>query len=330
MRKISEKVKSLLPGYVYQELISLPENGLAEIRPANPKRTGNIMIREYTDAEGNHRPFLDEHGNPRTFRYEKKVLLDFSKVRDCLEFLHVRDHKFTREGVANNIPILHVIDLNKQARSRISKKDLEAKVNGKISELDGDKLFDFARILLVPIIPGASPDMIKELVYKKAESNPKDVLDEFISPDRYVKEVFFKAKAKGIISDRLGTWFFQTEKIGVNQDQAIMWLKTNEDLIPRIVSMTTGDGKVAASAPEVKAPVVNPPAAKVGLTEEDEANYKEFVEMGDTAVKDGNFAEAITCFENALAIKKVPFLYGKVKSAKAALEIKEKDTTDAK
>ena len=322
MKNVPEKVKALLPPMILNELMSLPENGLAEIRPVNPKRTGNIMVRDYTDEMGNQRLFIDEHGAQRSFRYEKKVSLNFSKLRDCLEYLHVRDHLFTREGVANKIPILEVIDLNSQARKRIAKKDLESKANGKVCDLSGNALFDFARILLIKIVPGSGEDMVKDLIYKEVAKDPAGVLAEFESPDRYVKEVFFKALVKNIISDRMGTWFFQTEKIGVNQEQAIAWLKMNQDLIPRIVSLTSGEESAPiTAAPSIKHPEANvqPPTVNK-VSKEDEENFNEFKKMGDDAVEQKNYAEALECYQKCVEIKpQVPYIFKKIKEVKKAL-----------
>lgn len=315
-----DKLKTLLPSYVFQELINLPENGLAEIRLVNPKRSGAINIRDYTDAQGNRRLFLNEHGVERTFQYNKKITLNFSKLRDKLEYLHVKDHPFTTTG-SMGVPILNVINLNLQAELNIAKKDLEAKVNGMISSLSGQELISFARILFIPIRPGSNESMIKEMVYDKASNDPEDVLSELESPDRKVKEVFFAAKGAGLIYDRMGTWYFQTEKIGVNMDQGIAWLKENVDLMPRIMN-SIATGKKIESEAKPNADAISP--LKVAdLSPEEKEQYEEFVSMGDTSYNMEDYKGAVEAYDIALTIIKNPTVVKKRSQAMEKLKAVE-------
>jgi hypothetical protein len=320
VRVISPVLKELLPAKVYQELIMLPENGQAEIRLVNPKRVGTIVVRDYTDAEGIYRQFYDEHGNPKTTRYNKKKVLNFSKINDCLEYLQVKDHPIYSKS---NTPVFIPVNVHAQAIEDVEKMDLEGKVRGIISELKGQKLFLFARLLGIPVNHASSEAIIKKLVYDAVRKDPAKVLEEYESPDKVYKEVFFQAKESKIIREAQGLWFFNNERIGINQDQAINWLKLNSDLIPSIntqlgINNTQGNVKVPMA-------VAQPPVVPSIENAEQEKERLEYVKLAEEAVTEGNLPMAIEMYELSLKIKSVPAFYKRVKEMKLKLESDKKE-----
>jgi len=319
-RVISQALKDLLPTKVYQELIMLPETGQAEIRLVNPKRVGTIVVRDYTDHDGIYRQFYDEHGNPKTTRYNKKKILSFSKINDCLEYLHVKDHIVYCKS---NTPVFLPVNIHAQAIEDVEKMDLEGKVRGIISELKGQKLFMFARLLAIPVNVASSEAIIKKLVYDAVRKNPAKVLEEYESPDKVYKEVFFMAKESKIIREAQGLWFFNNERIGINQEQAINWLKINSDLIPSI-NTQLGIKNTQGIVP-VPVAVAPQPVSSLVVNPDEETERLEYVKLAEEAVTEGNLEVAIEMYGHSLKIKSVPAFHKKVKDMKLKLEANKKE-----
>lgn len=206
--------------------------GVVEIRMKNPKRTGTVTIRDYTDPEtGELRELKNSHGNKRVVKYNRAVRrLDLSKPNDELEYKHVLDHPIFVKGPS---PILEVVDIVAQAEQDVRLKDLEAEVNYQVRSLGGTALRSFARVLGIPINTN-SDDVIKRALYDMVEEDPELVKDEYDHPDRTLKEMLYDGKQNGVFKVKSGIWYFNEAQMGTNFDQALLWLKDNEDLQPNI------------------------------------------------------------------------------------------------
>lgn len=310
-RQYSKDLELALTDDLKMELAKLPFDGQGEITLVNPKRSGRATIRGY-GFNGQYRPFLDKFGKERVFGVTKKTLLNFADINDCLLFIQAKDHPIY---TVSNTPILKVVDINEKASEAISMMDLQGEATGLISKMAGDDIFNFARVLGVPIRTGSNASIIKALIYDKAKDDPKTVLDELKSPDRYMKEVFFAAKAKGLVTDRSGTWYFKSEKIGVTLDQALNWFNENLNIIPQILREiqinVTNFGKF------------NPNSGPAEATEKvvfDEKEWKDTIELGDELMKGEIYNEALEAYEKAKSMKGAAALQKKINEAKNKLK----------
>jgi hypothetical protein len=208
------------------------KQGIVEIRMVNPKRTGTVTLRDYTDPEtGELREFQDSHGNPRVKKYTKALtVLRMENANDVLEYKHLKDHPIYTKG-AN--PLLRIVDVTEEAEERTSKREaaLEALIEAKA--LRGEKLYNFARVLGVNTL-NVLESIVKDKVYDQAEHSPEEFLRAFNDPNRAFKEILHKGKLKGIFNVKSNVWKYRDVLMGANIDEAILWLKDNDDLMPSI------------------------------------------------------------------------------------------------
>lgn len=206
--------------------------GRVEIRMVNPKRTGTITVRDYSDkTTGALREFKDSHGNPRVKRYTKAItILDLSKEDDKLEYLHTKDHPIF---VLGSHPSLKVVDIVQQAEDDVNTMDLGVDALIVARELRGEKLIDFARVLGIGT-HNVLESIVKKRVYEEAQNKPKDFMKAWDNPNRMFSEILHKGKTRGVFTANSGVWKYRETLMGVNIDESILWLKNNEDLLPNI------------------------------------------------------------------------------------------------
>jgi hypothetical protein len=207
------------------------KGGIVEVRMANPKKTGTITLRDYTGEDGKVREFKDAHGNPRVKKYTKALyVLRMDVENDVLEYEHLKDHPLYIHGAS---PLLKIVDVTAEAEERTSKREsaLEALIEAK--GLRGEKLINFARVLGIQTL-NMLESIVKDKVYDYAERMPDEFLKAFNDPNRTFKETLHKGKIKGIFNVKNNIWKFRDVLMGANIDEAILWLKDNDDLMPSI------------------------------------------------------------------------------------------------
>tara|TARA_R110002110_G_scaffold175861_2_gene379642 strand:+ start:4087 stop:4764 length:678 start_codon:yes stop_codon:yes gene_type:complete len=208
------------------------KGAVVEVRMINPKKTGTVTLRDYTDPDTQAlRKFKDSNGNPRVKKYTKALtVLRLDIENDALEYEHIKHHPLYVQGAH---PILRIVDITLEAEDRTSKREsaLEALIEAK--GLRGDKLYNFARVLGVNTL-NVLESIVKDKVYDIAEKTPTEFLKAFNDPNRVFKEVLHKGKTKGVFAVKNNIWKFRETLMGANIDEAILWLNDNEDLMPSI------------------------------------------------------------------------------------------------
>ena len=217
---------------VNNKMINKYKGATVEIRMNNPKRTGSIFLRDYTDIEtGELREFVDSFGRPRVKKYTTALtILRLDKKDDLIEFLHIKDHPIYVKGAE---PIMNIVDTTAEAETKIDKREtsLEAMLIAK--DMRGEKLADFARVLGINTM-GVLESVIKSQVYDNAENTPREFLDSFNDPDRTFKQILFKGKTTRVFTHKNNVWKYRDVVMGTQIEEAIAWLKDNEDLLPSI------------------------------------------------------------------------------------------------
>ncbi len=208
------------------------EGSVVEVRMINPKRTGTITLRDYNDPiTGEYREFKDAHGNSRVKKYTKPLyILKLDNENDRLEYEHLKNHPLY---VGGSEPLLRIIDTTEEAEERTSKREaaLDALIEAK--SLRGEKLVNFARVLGIQTL-NQLETIIKDKVYDIAEATPETFMAAFNDPHRSFKEILHKGKVKGVFTVKNNIWKFRDVLMGANIDEAILWLKDNDDLMPSI------------------------------------------------------------------------------------------------
>ena len=208
------------------------KEGIVEVRMINPKRTGTVTLRDYTDPiTGELREFKDAHGNPRVKKYTKALtVLRLNIENDRLEYKHLKDHPIYVKGPE---PIMKIVDVTVEAEERTAKREAAVDTLIEARGLRGDKLFNFARVLGIQTL-NVLESIVKDKVYETAENTPEEFLKAFHDPNRQYKEILHKGKLGGIFSVKNEVWKFREVLMGANIEEAILWLKDNDDLMPSI------------------------------------------------------------------------------------------------
>jgi len=207
-----------------------PKTGNVEIRLKDPKRTGSITLRGYTDKkDGQYRPYVDKFGNERVFKFIRTVYLDMKKEDDRLTLAHVANHPIYINGPR---PVLVIVNHETEADAFVALKDNEALAGDIIQKLDGEDLKDFAKVLLITVKPGSSDKVIKRAIYEMASTNPGEILNEWNDELRELKVIIRKGLESGLFIYKQGRYTFDGQLMGTTFEIATDWLKENEDLVP--------------------------------------------------------------------------------------------------
>lgn len=207
-----------------------PKEGNVEIRLKDPKRTGSITLRGYTDKkDGQYRPYVDKFGNERVFKFIRTVYLDMNKEDDRLTLAHVANHPIYINGPR---PVLVIVNHETDADAFVALKDNEALAGDIIQKLEGEDLKDFARVLLITVKPGSSDKVIKRAIYEMASTNPGEILNEWNDELRELKVIIRKGLESGMFNYKQGRYTFDGQLMGTTFEIATDWLKENEDLVP--------------------------------------------------------------------------------------------------
>jgi hypothetical protein len=238
MSKNTERTTDL-PEDVQAKLDIMPvdiESGEAEIRLIDHKRTGSITVRGYIDPRtGEDIRFLDQYGKDRVVRFTRNKTYDLSNLNQRLEYFHVMNHPLFVTGPT---PVLIVVNHETDAESAVLKKDTEADANAIVRKLKGEELRDFSRVMLVgkriAIGDRTSDAVIKRALYETIEEDPSAVIREWENPDRTIKQILRKGLHNRVFIEKDGVYSFGTQRMGITFDQAVEWLKENEDILPNI------------------------------------------------------------------------------------------------
>jgi len=227
-----------------QEMLSLCiTTGSAEIRLKDHKRTGSITVRDYIDVEtGELMRFVDKYGNTKVTRFTKNRTYNLTDSNQALEYHHVKNHPLYCGGPT---PVLEAINLEKQAAEDVYQKDLEAEANYIVRKLSGEKLRDFARVLLVgkriKIGEKTSDNVLKREIYMLAEeSDPtgktgaQKIVEAWENPERSLRELLQKGVSNNTFMVKDGVYFYGKQKMGTTLEYAIEWFNENKDILPQI------------------------------------------------------------------------------------------------
>lgn len=230
-----ETINKMLSTYIRE--------GSAEIRLLDHKRTGSITVRDYTDiTTGELKRFVDKYGNTKVTRFTKNRMYDLTDDTQCLEYHHVKAHPIYSTGPT---PILQTVNIEARAEADVYQKDLEAEANYIVRKLSGEKLRDFARVLLVgkriKIGDNTSDNVIKREIYQLAEeasltdvSGAQKIVNVWANPERALLELLEKGVSNRCFIIKEGVYFYGKQKMGTTLEYAIEWFNENKDILPQI------------------------------------------------------------------------------------------------
>ncbi|MBR9682119.1 MAG: hypothetical protein GOV02_00410 [Candidatus Aenigmarchaeota archaeon] len=214
------------------------DQGRIELTLTNPDKAGIFTVGSYWDKELNtHRILKWANGEDRTYKFngaaKSSETLDLNSKDDKLLYEHIIDHPVF---VKRPDPIIVLLDLQEEEKKRLGYEEtaLEAKIV--VKELNGKELSDFARLFGINT-ENTAETTVKAAMYEFATDSPEGILREWNAPERVLKELLYRGRDKNVFAvDKQGVWKYNQVTMGVNFDQALLWLKDekNEDLIPTI------------------------------------------------------------------------------------------------
>ncbi len=222
------------------EVKSLVENtseiGYAEIRIINPKKTGTVTLREYYEVDsktGDHtlREYVDAHGKARVLKISKRMVLNLKNLADRITYEQALRHPIYSKGPN---PIFRVIDLEKESKDYITKKDVGAQANDIIRKLEEKEVQMFALVMGVVVKNNSTANVLKRAIYEIADAKPESIINEWESPLRKTKEMLLFGKIHKVFEIKAGRWYFNSELMGTTFDQAIDWCSDHEEILPKI------------------------------------------------------------------------------------------------
>lgn len=209
-----------------------PTTGIVSIELVDKKRSGTIIVRDYTDETGSLRELKDQYGKKviRTLGHNGKgVKLDLDNKNDKLFYEHVKDHPIY---VLGSDPCLRIVNTEADAKRNVDRAELAIDAKLIIKQQDDDMIRDLARLLNVSFTDRTTAAVIKHQLYELAENDPDKLLEVWNHPDREIRILVHRGMSKGIITKVNGVFRVGDTTLGTNFDESVYWFKSNEDLIP--------------------------------------------------------------------------------------------------
>lgn len=209
-----------------------PNKGIVVIEIIDPKRTGSITVRDYTDLDGEPRRLVDARGAARVVTIKNKnIKLDLSKENDRLLYEHIKDHPVY---ILGGYPCLRLVNTELQAQKHIDRTEMGIDAKSLIKGMGEENLRDLSRLLDISFNATTTINVLKQLLYQKAELEPESVINAWNHPDREIRILVYRGIDKSVIAKRNGVYYMGEVSFGTSFDECIMFLKQHEDLLPNL------------------------------------------------------------------------------------------------
>lgn len=221
----------------------IAKEGIVEVRLRNPKRTGTIAVRGFyeVDANGTHkwRELVDSEGEPRVVKIQRKLILRMANENDRILYAHLLVHP---KYVKSPTPILQLVNVEEQAKSFISHREIKSDAEEIIKKATQSQLQDLARVMMINVRPDSSVTVLKRELYdfidfqdnKAGKSNAERLVEEVNSEDYEMKVIFRKAIELKIITNSLNRLMYNNSTLATTFDSLVEWGRNNKDLVAEI------------------------------------------------------------------------------------------------
>lgn len=231
-----EKIPEAIQGTFRELLKAYPKTGEVEVKINNHRKTASLTMRGYTDVQsGEFFAFFDKNGKDRIVKYTKNKRLNLVKLDDRIEAIMISRHPVLTLGPDAAIK---VVNKEIEASTFVSKREMSIDALTIVKGLNGVALRLFARLLFfgtkTKVGPSTSDQVIKQHLYEIIDNNPEKVINEWNDDTRYYRQIVREGLDKSYFTDKHGVYFLKNERIGNSFEEAVAWLKSQEDLIPKI------------------------------------------------------------------------------------------------
>jgi hypothetical protein len=193
------------------------------IKSNKPEKFNYCKFGNYKDREGRLIELVDINENKVSGyeMFQAVISLDINKEYDKRLYEFLKDHpliqgKFTIEDVSNKE--------NERAESSLK----SAKAITTASQLNENDMRDLA--LLMGIDSSLEEMLLRAKIIDFANNNPEKFMSHLEDIDKEHRIFLKKALDKDILAKVNGVWKHGSLNIGLNDDQAIVWLKDNGDV----------------------------------------------------------------------------------------------------
>jgi hypothetical protein len=212
-----------------------PSNVIVKLELINPKKTGSLRVRGYTDiVTGQYKELIDRFGKKRVVIIKKNEKLNLSREDDRLFYEHLKGHPIY---VLGSDPSVRLVNTEEDAKSDIERIETALKVKEIIKALNGSEVIDFAMLLEIPFNNTTTPNVLKAYLYKKAEEEPNKVIKAYNNPDKELRILVHRGLNKIIGQNKVirrvkGAYYYEDHLLGNTFDDCVIWLQQNEQVIP--------------------------------------------------------------------------------------------------
>ena len=213
-------------------------NNEVQIRIVNPKKAGIFQVGDFWDSI-NHKKIELKYssGEARVYKINgnatSSITLNLNNDDDNLLYEHIKEHPLFVKRVN---PLLEITNISEKRDEKLTHEEISLEAKLIIKNLQGSKLANFARIMGVST-KDVSEKTLKLAMFEMSDANPVRVLEEWEDKNRNIKELLKKGQEKGVfIVTKSGVWKWKDHEMGINFEQAVMYLKSKEnaDLLPMI------------------------------------------------------------------------------------------------
>lgn len=223
MSKYTEAVEKAEAAKIRKEMASgLPDKGIVNIKIKNPKKTAGLVVRSYKD-----RPFLTEDGEQRKYVLDKSIKLNMEEMEERLLYGQLIHHPIFKS-------VFDIEDFETEAVNVLEFKKLEQKATDIIMKLSDKDTKDICRLMLIPVSPGSSINVLKKALFDIVDEDPMKFLEAWEDSDKSQKILFRNLIDAGVCIKKNGRYELNGAGIGTTFEQGVEYLKANEDLLPSL------------------------------------------------------------------------------------------------
>ena len=198
--------------------------GKVLLQANNEKKFNYAKFRSYKDGRGRRVEYKDINGITGGGLEVTRAITTLDKNDEYDSWLidWIKGHPFVKKGS------FRLIDM--EADEEMAMDDILESANavGVAAKLNTKEAKDFAR--LTGMNMNSRDDIIKARVIKLASDNPKKFNSIYNNKDKNELIFIKKALERELIVQAGGAYKYNTETIGLSEDQVVLWLKDNKDI----------------------------------------------------------------------------------------------------
>ena len=205
--------------------------GMVQLELIEPKRTGSLRVRDYTNAQGDKKQLRDKNGDVWVYMITKNVKLNMADAEDFALYEHLKTHPYVMGG-GGLVPSIKLVNEGQDSIDNVNLVENAIKAQNIIMGLDEQELRDFARVINVTVAHKRSAVVVKSKCYELCKTKPDFVIQMFKDPLRGLRAELYKAQDQGLITRIDGVLKFDNISVGTTFEEMVLWFDKNPDILP--------------------------------------------------------------------------------------------------